>query len=154
MSRMRAKISNRLLAAFLALVMVFSVIPFSTVAHAATSEYPDSFTVTVTDGGNSIEGATVELSTADTTWELYKSGTTDANGIAAFSSEEIENALNEASATEGNITVVVTKTGYNSSSEVVSVDANTLAQNVDVKLTEDTTIKDVTIEGKTLTYDG
>lgn len=154
MSRMRAKNSNRLLAAFLALVMVFSVIPFSTVAHAATSEYPDSFTVTVTDGENPIEGATVELSTADTTWELYKSGTTDANGIAAFSSEEIETALNEASATEGNITVVVTKTGYNSSSEVVSVDADTLTQNVDVKLTEDTTIKDVTIEGKTLTYDG
>lgn len=154
MSNLKTKTSNRLLAALLSLVMVFSVIPFSTVAHAATSEYPDSFTVTVTDGENPIEGATVELNRTVTNWELYMSGTTDANGVAVFSGEEIGNALSEASMTSALINVVATKSGYKIGSETISVDADTLTQNVDIELTKDTTIKDVTIEGKSLTYNG
>lgn len=157
MSNVKSKASHRLLAALLSVVMVFSMIPFSMVAHAATTEYPDAFTVSVKDeNGDAVEGATVEVSSADTNWELFKSGTTDANGVAAISNEEIETALNDASMTEGIVNVVVTKEGYEDGGQTTTVVVGEAAQNIDITLSVEETpvIDDVTIEGKTLTYTG
>lgn len=157
MSNVKSKASHRLLAALLSIAMVFSMIPFSMVAHAATTEYPDAFTVSVKDeNGDAVEGATVEVSSADTNWELFKSGTTDANGVAAISNEEIETALNDASMTEGTVNVVVTKEGYEDGGQTTTVVVGEAAQNIDITLSVEETpvIDDVTIEGKTLTYTG
>ena len=63
MSNVKSKASHRLLAAFLSFVMVFSMIPFSTmVAHAATTEHPDAVTITVLDEeGQAIKDASVAI---------------------------------------------------------------------------------------------
>lgn len=49
MSNVKSKVSHRLLAALLSIAMVFSMIPFSMVAYAATTSHPDAVTVTVVD---------------------------------------------------------------------------------------------------------
>ena len=56
MSRTRVKLRDRFLAALLSVLMIFAMMPVTTLqAFAATTEYPDAYTVTVTDGENSIE---------------------------------------------------------------------------------------------------
>lgn len=61
MSNVKRKASHRLLAALLSIAMVFSMIPFSMVAYAATTSHPDAVTVTVVDDvtGEPIEDAKV-----------------------------------------------------------------------------------------------
>ena len=122
MSNVTSKASHRLLAAFLSFVMVFSMIPFSIVATAATTEYPDAFTVSVKDTeGNPIENATVVFSNSDTTWDIRLTGTTDASGIAVLDSAAIEDAYYAAieggasTATPLQATVTTSGSGYEDS---------------------------------------
>ena len=88
MSRTRVKLRDRFLAALLSVLMIVAMIPVTTLqAFAATTEYPDAYTVTVTDGENSIEGAQVSLVASEIMLEL--NATTDSNGVAAFAESEI-----------------------------------------------------------------
>ena len=96
MSNVKSKASHRLLAAFLSFVMVFSMIPFSTmVAHAATTTHPDAVTVTVVDDvtGEPIEGAKVTYVIYDNDLGTEVMGNddvpTDANGeVVVFDGSE------------------------------------------------------------------
>lgn len=85
MTNKNAKISQKVLAVFMSLLMVISVIPFSTVAWAATDEHPDAVTVTVKDeDGNLIKDATVDFtvkSSTDSSKDIAKTETTDEYGV-------------------------------------------------------------------------
>ena len=63
MSRTRVKLRDRFLAALLSVLMIFAMIPVTTLqAFAATTEYPDAYTVTVKDEeGVAVESATVNV---------------------------------------------------------------------------------------------
>ena len=89
MNRMKNKALNRVLAMILSIIMVIAVIPDSmSQAKAATTEYPDSYTVSVTDTNGAVEGATVKLQGQDgVNFDL--DGTTDINGVSAFSITDI-----------------------------------------------------------------
>ena len=155
MSNVKSKASHRLLAAFLSFVMVFSMIPFSTmVAHAATTEYPDSYTVTVTDGENPIENATVRM------YQMLPEGglldltsVTDANGVAVFNPDDISSALNAVDMDGVNADITASKDGYEEKTVNQSILIDDLIKNVDMVLVS-TLIHDVEISGKTLTYTG
>lgn len=155
MSNVKSKASHRLLAAFLSFVMVFSMIPFSTmVAHAATTEYPDSYTVTVTDGENPIENATVRM------YQMLPEGglldltsVTDANGVAVFNPDDISSALNAVDMDGVNADITASKDGYEEKTVNQSILNDDLIKNVDIVLVS-TLINDVEISGKTLTYTG
>lgn len=154
MSNVKSKASHRLLAAFLSFVMVFSMIPFSTmVAHAATTTHPDAVTVTVVDDvtGEPIEGAKVTYVIYDNDLGTEVMGNddvpTDANGeVVVFEGSE-----------PGNIkvsSITVTHDDYatytnNAYDQVIT----SLQDNFTIKMTC-TKIKDVQISGKTLTYNG
>ena len=153
MKNVKSKASYRVLAVFLSLVMVFSMIPFSIVAQAATTEYPDSYTVTVTDGENPIEGASVNLyQVLPEDGLLNLTSVTDTNGVAAFVPDDIYNAFDAVGLTESTVKVSVSKADFEEKSidQLISIDA--LTENVDVVLVS--TSIDVEILGKNLTYTG
>lgn len=150
MTNKNVKVSHRLLAAFMSLLMVLSVIPFSTIAFAATEEHPDAVTVTVKDeDGNPIMDATVKFtidSVANGEKYIDQSQTTDENGVVEVLSKSdfkaddltISAVVNADKYFEGNL----------ESRAILSGD-----DNYDVILIS-SEIKDVTIEGRTLTYNG
>ena len=71
MSRTRVKPTDRFLAILLSVLMVFAMVPVTTLhTFAATQDFPDSYTVTVTDGKNAIEGAQVTIESSETGAEL------------------------------------------------------------------------------------
>lgn len=154
MSNVKSKASHRLLAAFLSFVMVFSMIPFSTmVAHAATTTHPDAVTVTVVDDvtGEPIEGAKVTYVIYDNDLGTEVMGNddvpTDANGeVVVFDGSE-----------PGNIKVsslTVTHDDYATyTNDAYDQVITSLQDNFTIKMTC-TKIKDVQISGKTLTYNG
>lgn len=152
MSNVKSKASHRLLAALLSIVMVLSLLPTSMVAYAATEEYEDYYTVTVTDGENPVEGATVKIK-GDTDLTLDMSADTDAKGVAAFDTATIEEALTDAAVETANVTIEVSKDKYETKTQSESISKADLASNADITLVS-LLITDVKIEGKTLTYDG
>ena len=166
MSNVTSKASHRLLAAFLSFVMVFSMIPFSMVATAATTEYPDAFTVSVKDTeGNPIENATVVFSNSDTSWDIRLSETTDASGIAVLDSAAIEDAYYAAieggasTATPLQATITTSGSGYEDSEpqnvEFAFDNADKFKQHIELTMEKKPNeISDVEISGKTLTYTG
>lgn len=85
MSNVNSKISHRLLAAFLALVMVFSILPCSTNVYAATPEHPNAVTITVVDdNGLPVKNATVAYtidSVANGVGYISDSKATDEKGV-------------------------------------------------------------------------
>ena len=150
------KVMSRLLAVILASVMLVSMIPASAIlAFAATAEKPDSYTVTVTDGTNPVEGATVTVS--GTTEVLFNlEGTTDASGVAAFETTAIETAMTAAGVDSVTASIVVEKTGYEKKETAVQIATTLLADNCDVVLTvEVLTIPeaDYTVSGYEGAYD-
>ena len=154
MSNVKSKASHRLLAAFLSIVMVFSMIPFSTmVAHAATTNHPDAVTVTVVDDvtGEPIEGAKVTYVIYDNDLGEEVMGddeiSTDVNGeMVVFDGSE-----------PGNIkisSITVTHDDYATyANDAYDQAITSLQDNFTIKMTC-TKIKDVGIVGKTLTYNG
>ncbi len=77
------KPSSRILAALLTLVMVISMVPNFTVAHAATAEHPDAVTLTVKDKeGNPVPEAMVEFRVdLDGKPGIAQESATDAHGV-------------------------------------------------------------------------
>lgn len=166
MSNVKSKASHRLLAAFLSLVMVFSMLPFSMVAHAATTEYPDSFTVSVKDEeGNPLTDGSVVLTKSNDAWDLYLEVEIDENGLAVFDSTAIQTAYQTA-ADAGTLIAdedVLAKTyakvsGYTYGDTSVVFNSATdgsFTQHIELTLQKNLTdIEDVEIKGKTLTYTG
>lgn len=154
MSNVKSKASHRLLAAFLSFVMVFSMIPFSTmVAHAATTTHPDAVTVTVVDDvtGEPIEGAKVTYVIYDNDLGSEVMGNddvpTDANGeVVVFDGSEPGNIMVSSITVTHDDYATYTNDAYD---QVIT----SLQDNFTIQMTC-TKIKDVQISGKTLTYNG
>lgn len=154
MSNVKSKASHRLLAAFLSFVMVFSMIPFSTmVAHAATTTNPDAVTVTVVDDvtGEPIEGAKVTYVIYDNDLGYEVMGNddvpTDANGeVVVFDGSEPGNIMVSSITVTHDDYATYTNDAYD---QVIT----SLQDNFTIQMTC-TKIKDVQISGKTLTYNG
>lgn len=151
MSNVKSKASHRLLAAFLSFVMVFSMIPFSTmVAHAATTEHPDAVTITVLDEeGQAIKDASVAItvnSVSNGDAYVSETKTTDEYGVVEVLASD--------SFAENDLTISATVSAIGYSEGILSETAILTGEdNFDVSLVS-TTIKDVEILGKTLTYTG
>ena len=154
MSNVKSKASHRLLSAFLSFVMVFSMIPFSTmVAHAATTTHPDAVTVTVVDDvtGEPIEGAKVTYVIYDNDLGSEVIGDddvpTDANGeVVVFDGSEPGNIMVSS--------ITVTHDDYATyTNDAYDQEITSLQDNFTIQMTC-TKIKDVQISGKTLTYNG
>lgn len=152
MAKAKTNLSKRLLAALLSVLMVFSVIPFSaTMALAATDEHPDAVTLTVKDeAGNFIENAEVAFTIdSQTNGDLWKSETkqTDENGCVEL--------LPTADFIADDLTLIATvsKEGFETNTTLTEAAITSDDQNFEVVLIS-TTIDDVNIEGKILTYNG
>lgn len=153
MSNVKSKASHRLLAALLSIAMVFSMIPFSMVAYAATSNHPDGVTITVVDDvtGEPIEGAEVNYSIFDNDLNDYVMGDggalTDANGeLVIFYGSEPGNIMVSSITVTHDDYATYTNDAYD---QVIT----SLQDNFTIQMTC-TKIKDVQISGKTLTYNG
>ena len=150
MSSVRSKTWHRVLAAFLSLMMVFSAIPFSTIANAATTGHPDAVTITVTDEKNQpVENASVEItvnSVSKGDGFISATKTTDKDGVvevmtsAEFVSEDMT------------LSAVVTASGYrenNLAPMLIATDKENYTVKLVCKL-----ITDVVIEGRMVPYNG
>lgn len=149
MSNIKSKTSSRLLAAFLSLVMVLSMLPITPLtALAATTEHPDAVTITVKDeDGNPVEGASVAFVIDSViNGDAYKEDTktTDNNGVVEVM------ASDDFVADDFKISASVSATGYTNGTLSTSAVA-TSTDNFDISVTS-TTIKNVNIEAKNLTY--
>lgn len=108
--RIRRQKSQRVIAAIMSLIMMFSLISTSVPSVAATNLYTDSITITIADeNGNVISGASVEYSIdSQIRGEKIYSATkiTDENGtiVLLSSSDYVENDLS--------VTAKVQKQGY------------------------------------------
>ena len=139
MSRTRVKSTDRFLAILLSVLMVFAMLPMTSLtAFAATTEYPNSYTVTVKDeGGVAIEGATIKLyKEYSGNVVLDLSATTDANGTAAIDNSKIADILSQADLNSGTVTLTVSKEGYVTQQIETDVNANE-AYHRDVKLAKE-----------------
>lgn len=153
MSNVKSKVSHRLLAALLSIAMVFSMIPFSMVAYAATTSHPDAVTVTVVDDvtGEPIEGAKVTYVIYDNDLGSEVMGNddvpTDANGeVVVFDGSEPGNIMLSS--------ITVTHDDYATyTNDAYDQEITSLQDNFTIQMTC-TKIKDVQISGKTLTYNG
>lgn len=115
MSRTRVKSTDRFLAILLSVLMVFAMLPMTSLtAFAATTENTNPYTVTVNDvDGAAIDGATIKLYkkySEDVVLDL--SATTDANGKAAIDNSDIAKILGQAGLKSGTATLTVSKEGY------------------------------------------
>lgn len=151
MSNIKSKTSSRLLAAFLSLVMVLSMLPITSLtALAATTEHPNAVTITVKDeDGNPVKGASVAFVIDSViNGDAYKEDTkaTDDNGVVEVMTSD------DFVADDFKISASVTATGYTNGTLSTSAIA-TSTDNFDISVTS-TTIKGVTIEAKNLTYNG
>lgn len=151
MSNVKSKIPKRLLAAFLSLMMVFSMTHFSTVVHASTTGHPDAVTISVIDeNGQAIKGATVAYTVESVNngdIHISETKTTDEYGVVdVFPSSEFDadDILS--------ISAEVTATGFETKTLPKTVIKNA-KDNITVYLMS-TTINDVTIQGRILTYNG
>lgn len=107
MSRTRVKLRDRFLAVLLSLLMIFAMMPVTTLqAFAAEGDY---YRVKVNDGTNPVEGATVTITSEHCpTFEMI--ATTDATGVAAFSSDELMTKIQQTVADPSYVTVKITET--------------------------------------------
>lgn len=153
MAKTKTTFSKRFLAVVLSVLMVFTALPFSmTTALAATEQHPDAVTITVKDEtGEPLEGADV-IFTIDSVanGDEWKKGTekTDSDGCV----EVLPKA--DFVADDMTITASVSKDKFEANDTAIvdlAIDADD--QDFEVVLNS-TIINDVTIEGKTLTYNG
>lgn len=150
MNKIKSKITKRLFAGIMALLMLLSLLPMPVITHAAIE---DAITITVVDEeGSPVEGASVTIvidSASDETKDNTKDVTTDADGMVEVmqNSDFVENDFT--------ISATVTKEGY----DIYTLEETPLTevdQNIDITLSssEVTKIEGVTIQGQTLTYNG
>lgn len=149
MSNIKSKTSSRFLAAFLSLVMVLSMLPITSLtALAATTEHPDAVTITVKDeDGQPIKDALVAFvidSVINGDAYIESTLTTDVNGVVEVM------ASTDFVADDFKISASVSATGYTNGTLSTSAVA-TSTDNFDISVTS-TTIKNVNIEAKNLTY--
>lgn len=153
MNNVKHGIAHRLLAAFMALMLVFGMIPVSTVpVYAATTEHPDAVTISVVDAeGNPIEGASVSYtinSVANGDAYITDTKTTDEYGVV-----EVLGAT-EFVADDFTLSATIAKDGY-VSGNVASTAITSADQNFSAALTAVTpAIDNVTITETPWTYDG
>ena len=155
------KLSSRILAGFLTMIMVLSLIPFSAIpAMAATAGHDDAVTITVTeeDGKTPIAGATVTITVVDAISEASVvdnvAKTTDANGVVeVMTSGDIGDFLTINGEGELTVSATVTADDHEDGSLAGTV-INSPNDNYIVRLVS-TKITDVTIVANTgLEYDG
>lgn len=149
MSNIKSKSLSRLLAAFLSLVLVLSMLPITPLTVlAATTEHPDAVTITVKDeDGQPVKDASVTFkvdSVSDGDAYINNTLTTDANGVVEVMTS------NHFVPNDFTISATITATGY-APGTLTQTGITTGEDNFEVSLIS-TTIKNVTIEGKTLTY--
>lgn len=148
MRQLKYTIINKLLAVFLSLIMVFSMIPFtSMVVKAATNEHLDAVTIKVMDeDGQAIKDAIVKY-TITSKKGSYKTDTkvTDINGVVTVmpKSDFVEDDMS--------IKATISATDYDDQN--IEKQILTGEDNFDVKLVSNI-ITDVSIEGKNLIYSG
>lgn len=153
MAKAKTNLSKRLIASLLSVLMVLSIVPVSaTTALAATDEHPDAVTITVKDeNGNSIENAdvafTIDSQTNGDSWKSETNLTTDGYGCVEILSKA------DFIADDLTLTATVSKDGFETNETIAKTAITSDVQNFEVVLNS-TTINDVTIEGKTLTYNG
>ena len=153
MAKAKTNLSKRLIASLLSVLMLLSIVPFSeTTALAATDEHPDAVTLTVKDeDGNPIEDAqvafTIDSQSNGDSWKSETNLTTDGDGCVEILSKAdfIVNDLT--------LTATVSKDGFETDETIADAAITSDDQNFEVELIS-TTINDVKIEGKTLTYNG
>lgn len=135
MSRTRVKPTDRFLSILLSVLMVLAMVPV-TMLHtfAATQDFPDSYTVTVTDGKNAIEGAQVTIESSETGAELNLKSTTDANGVAAFDVAALEEAFSGYDGSTIPVVINVQKDGYEQKTQNETIASDKLTANVDVTI--------------------
>ena len=153
MAKAKTNLSKRLIAALLSVLMLLSIVPFSaTTALAATNEHPDAVTLTVKDeNGSSIEGAdvtfTIDSQTNGDSWKSGTNLTTDEYGCVEILSKA------DFTANDLTLTATISKEGFETNETIADAAITSDDQNFEVVLIS-TTIDDVNIEGKTLTYNG
>ncbi|HBM98597.1 MAG TPA: hypothetical protein DD413_04155 [Ruminococcus sp.] len=123
--RLKEKIS-RALASVLAIVMILTLIPVGTfvTVFAATTEYPDSLTIKVSDAEGAAAGAEVKF--VSKSEEFTKTEITDKNGVIAIDGAELEAYLGE---NEEDFTITIIKDGYKIKSETVTLDKSKSKEN-------------------------
>ena len=152
MTNAKSNAVQRLLAAFLSMLMVLSIIPFSIVANASTTAHPDEVTVTVIDDETNepIKGAKVSFTIYDNDADSEVIGgtdePTDENGeVAVLDAVSSNISISE---------ITVSHDDYETySNEAYNQPIKSLDDNFVIKLTCKK-IRDVEISGKTLTYNG
>lgn len=152
MNNVKNKLSHKLLAAFLSLVMVLSIVPASLIAQAATVSHPDAVTITVVDDitGEPIEGAKVSYVIYDNDLGTEVQGDdevpTDANGEVVILDTEPGNIMISS--------VTVTHDDYYEyDNDTYNQTVTSLQDNFDIKMSSKI-ISDVTVSGVTTEYDG
>lgn len=152
MTNAKSNAVQRLLAAFLSMLMVLSIIPFSIVANASTTAHPDEVTVTVVD-----DETNEPIKDAKVSFTIYDN---DANSIVAGGTDEPTDENGEIAvldAVSGNISVSEITVSHDDyvtySNEAYNQPIKSLDDNFVIKLTCKK-IRDVEISGKTLTYTG
>lgn len=124
MSRTKVKLTDRFLAILLSVLMLFAMIPVTTLqTFAATTNY----TVSISDGVNPIPGATVTLTGKENCPGFEMEAITDSNGEASFETDEMVSKLST-TATEENVDLVVSvsKVGYETITwELIGIPATT-----------------------------
>ena len=135
MSRTKIRPTDRVLAILLSVLMVLAMIPLTTLhTFAATQDFPDSYTVTVTDGKNAIEGAQVTIESSETEAELNLKSTTNANGVAAFDVAALEDAFSGYDGSKIPVVITVQKDGYEQKTQNETIASDNLTANVDVSI--------------------
>lgn len=135
MSRTRVKPTDRFLAILLSVLMVFAMVPVTTLhTFAATQDFPDSYTVTVTDVKNAIEGAQVTIESSETGTDLNLKSTTNANGVAAFDVAALEEAFSGYDGSTIPVVITVQKDGYEQKAQNETIASDNLTANVDVTI--------------------
>ena len=152
MAKAKTNLSKRLIAALLSVLMLLSIVPFSaTTALAATDEHPDAVTITVKDeNGSFIEDAevtfTIDSKTNGDSWKSETNQTDEYGCVEILSKADFI-------ADDLTLTATVSKEGFETNETISDAAITSDDQNFEVVLIS-TTIDDVKIEGKTLTYNG
>ena len=152
MAKAKTNLSKRLIAALLSVLMLLSIVPFSaTTALAATDEHPDAVTITVKDeNGSFIEDAevtfTIDSKTNGDSWKSETNQTDEYGCVEILSKADFI-------ADDLTLTATVSKEGFETNETISDAAITSDDQNFEVVLIS-TAINDVTIEGKTLTYNG
>lgn len=152
MNNVKNKLSHKLLAAFLSLVMVLSIVPASLIAQAATVNHPDAVTITVVDDitGEPIEGAKVSyvIYDNDVGADVMDDDEvpTDANGeVVILDTEPGDIIISSVTVTHDDY--------YEYANDTYNQTVTSLQDNFEIKMSSKI-ISDVTVSGVTTEYNG